>query len=74
MSTTREVVILIAEDEPGHARLIEKNLTRAGLHNKLLRFDNGQAVLDFLYRRGPAPRSAADTPYLLLLASCPSLS
>jgi CheY-like chemotaxis protein len=67
MNETREVVILVAEDDAGHARLIEKNLTRAGLHNGIRRFDNGQAVLDFLFRRGPGPHRELDTPYLLLL-------
>ena len=64
---TREVVILIAEDDAGHARLIEKNLSRAGLHNRIQRFDNGQAVLDFLFRRGPGVHRVQDSPYLLLL-------
>jgi len=63
----REVVILVAEDDSGHARLIEKNLTRAGLGNPIVRFDNGQAVLDFLFRRGPGPQRASEMPYLLLL-------
>jgi CheY-like chemotaxis protein len=67
MNETREVVILVAEDDAGHARLIEKNLTRAGLHNTIKRFDNGQAVLDFLFRRGPGPHRALDMAYLLLL-------
>ena len=67
MKTTREVVILIAEDDAGHARLIEKNLTRGGLHNPIQRFDNGQAVLDFLLRQGPGPHRALETAYLLLL-------
>jgi CheY-like chemotaxis protein len=67
MNETREVVILIAEDDAGHARLIEKNLTRAGLHNKIERFDNGQAVLDFLFRRGSGPHRVLEKPYLLLL-------
>ncbi len=60
---TREVIILVAEDDPGHARLIEKNLNRAGLHNPIQWFPNGQAVLDFL--RGAERKD--DTPYLLLL-------
>ncbi|HWH69388.1 MAG TPA: response regulator [Candidatus Sulfotelmatobacter sp.] len=67
MHATREVIILIAEDDAGHARLIQKNLSRAGLHNPIERFDNGQAVLDFLFQRGPGPRRSPDTPYLLLL-------
>lgn len=67
MSTTRQVTILIAEDDAGHARLIEKNLTRGGLNNKIERFDNGQAVLDFLLGKGAGPKRIHDAPYLLLL-------
>ena len=67
MSATQEVVILVAEDDDGHARLIEKNLTRAGLHNVIERFTNGQAVLDFMFQRGTGRRRRPDTPYLLLL-------
>ena len=70
MSTSRvtnEVVILIADDDPGHARLIEKNLQRAGLHNPITRFENGQQTLDFLFGRGPGPGRDAQTAYLLLL-------
>jgi CheY-like chemotaxis protein len=63
----KEVIILIAEDDEGHARLIEKNLTRAGLHNPIERFTNGQEILDFLFRRGPGSHRSPDTPYLLLL-------
>jgi len=67
VSANREVIILVAEDDAGHARLIEKNLTRAGLNNPVVRFDNGQAVLDFLFRRGSGRHRASDVPYLLLL-------
>jgi CheY-like chemotaxis protein len=64
---TKEVVILIADDDPGHARLIEKNLQRAGLHNTILRFEDGQDILDFLFRRSPERRLMPETAYLLLL-------
>jgi len=67
MPMTTEVVILIAEDDDGHARLIEKNLTRAGLHNPIQRFTNGQQILDFLLCCGPGPHRSPDRPYLLLL-------
>jgi len=67
VNSNREVVILVAEDDSGHARLIEKNLTRAGLNNSIVRFDNGQAVLDYLFRRGTGPQRAPDMSYLLLL-------
>lgn len=67
MNLNRELIILVADDDAGHARLIEKNLTRAGLHNPILRFDNGQAVLDFLFRRGSGSHRVTEAPYLLLL-------
>src|ERR1041385_7268838 len=66
-SMTKEVVILIADDDAGHARLIEKNLQRAGLHNPVLRFENGQAILDFLFDRGADQKLCSDKAYLLLL-------
>ena len=64
---TKEVVILIDDDDAGHARLIEKNLRRAGLHNPVLRFENGQDILDFLFRRGVGPHRAPGTSSLMLL-------
>jgi CheY-like chemotaxis protein len=60
---TREVVILIAEDDPGHVRLIEKNLHRAGLHNPIQHFQNGQEILDHLFGDGSAKHASC----LLLL-------
>lgn len=62
-----EVTILVADDDAGHARLIEKNLLRAGLHNPIVRFEDGQQALDFLLRRGKGPKRETGAPYLLLL-------
>ena len=64
---TREVVILIADDDAGHARLIEKNLSRAGLHNPMQRFENGQQVLDFFFGEPDGSRHKPNVSYLLLL-------
>src|SRR6478609_8122591 len=64
---TNEVVVLIAEDDDGHARLIEKNLSRAGLHNPIERFSNGQQILDFLMSQGPGRHRSPEASYLLLL-------
>jgi CheY-like chemotaxis protein len=61
-----EVVMLVADDDPGHVRLIEKNLRRAAVGNRIERFDDGQQVLDFLFCRGERRREH-ETPYLLLL-------
>ena len=67
LAVTDEVVILIAEDDSGHAALIQKNLRRAGLRNPILVFGDGQAVLEFLFRRGAGPHRDPGRPYLLLL-------
>jgi CheY-like chemotaxis protein len=63
---TKEFTILIADDDAGHVRLIERNLQRAGLRHPIQRFGNGQAILDFLFGRGE-PKRAQDASYLLLL-------
>jgi len=44
------VSILLVEDDRGHARLIEKNLQRAGISNKIIHCDNGQKAVDFLLK------------------------
>lgn len=62
-----EVIVLIVEDDDGHARLIEKNLRRAGIENEMLRFTDGQQILDFLFRRGEGRKREQHTSYLLLL-------
>ncbi len=63
----KEVVIIIAEDDIGHATLIMKNLKRAGITNQMLRFKDGQETLDFFFQRGGGPHRVPDTAYLLLL-------
>jgi|ERR1700690_297743 len=47
MNGSEDIVIVLAEDDPGHARLIEKDL-RATLANPLVRFGNGKDALDYL--------------------------
>ena len=66
-SSSKQVVTLIADDDPGHARLIEMNLARAGLQTPIQKFANGQNVLDFRFRRGTGQHRQNDTPYFLLL-------
>ena len=62
-----EVVILIAEDDEGHAGLIRKNLVRAGIANEMLRFKDGQEVMDFMHRKGDGSKRKPGTTYVLLL-------
>lgn len=63
----QEVVILIAEDDMGHAGLIRKNLVRAGISNELIHFRDGQEIIDFLQRKGNGLKREPGTPYVLLL-------
>lgn len=63
----KEVSILIAEDDMGHAALIRKNILRAGITNTILHFKDGQELLDFLYKKKDAPHRIAEVSYLLLL-------
>jgi CheY-like chemotaxis protein len=64
---TKEIVILIADDDLGHARLIQKNLARAGLSNPIEHFENGQEILDYLFGRATNRKRSPGTSYLLLL-------
>lgn len=62
-----EVVVLVAEDDPGHAALIEKNLRRAGITNEIRHFADGQEILDYLFRRGEGLVRKDRCSYVLLL-------
>lgn len=64
----KEVVILIAEDDEGHAALIKKNLKRAGISNEIMHFRDGAEALDFLMgSNGGGPHRKPNIAYLLLL-------
>lgn len=42
------VTIIMIEDDEGHARLIEKNIRRAGVNNEIRHFLDGTSALDHL--------------------------
>jgi CheY-like chemotaxis protein len=46
------LTILLAEDDDGHARLIERNLHRAGFVNRVARARDGQEALDLVRAGG----------------------
>ena len=48
MNNATPVTIVMIEDDEGHARLIERNIRRAGVNNEILPFVTGRAALDFL--------------------------
>lgn len=60
-------VILLAEDDEGHAGLIMRNLRRTGIDNEILHFRNGEETLNFLLGRNGGPHRKEDISYILLL-------
>lgn len=67
MLRTQEVTILLAEDDLGHARLIEKNLRRSNIQNDLLTVSDGQQALDYILGEGTFEGSERRFPLLVLL-------
>ena len=68
MSNTRKpLMILMAEDDMGHATLIRRNLARAGVVNEIVHVTDGQQALDYLLRRAAFADRPKDANILLLL-------
>lgn len=62
----REVTIIMVEDDEGHARLIEKNIRRAGVNNEIAAFTDGTSALDHILGTDRTGK-ASDGRYLLIL-------
>jgi CheY-like chemotaxis protein len=43
------VTIIMIEDDDGHARLIERNIRRSGVNNKILPFTSGTEAVSYLF-------------------------
>ena len=65
MTDQRPVNIIMIEDDEGHARLIEKNIRRAGINNAICHFTNGSDALDYLMKHDNGPK--LNGPALVLL-------
>ena len=61
------LLIVLAEDDDGHASLVQRNLERAGLANGLHRLKDGQEALDFLRGEGDYAGRNPNQPVLVLL-------
>ena len=64
---TMSVTIVMVEDDEGHARLITKNLQRAGVSNAIMPFRDGTSALDFLLGPDRTGSVNAGRPMLILL-------
>lgn len=67
MISTQQVTILLVEDDPGHARLIEKNLRRSNITNEIVTIDDGQRALDYLFGSGQYAGREPSRSLLVLL-------
>ena len=61
----KPVEIVMIEDDEGHARLIEKNIRRAGVGNDIRSFRDGTTALAHLF--GPEGRGRSGRSFLVLL-------
>jgi CheY-like chemotaxis protein len=62
-----QLVILLAEDDEGHAKLVQRNLKRAGLANEVVHVKDGQDALDYVRCQGKYSARQSNGPLLLLL-------
>jgi CheY-like chemotaxis protein len=60
---TVPITLLLVEDDAGHARLIDKNLRRAGISNPIRAFSDGTSIMEAV----DSPGFAEGGPYLILL-------
>lgn len=60
------VTILMAEDDDGHAQLVQERFESVGVRNRLIRFRQGDEAWDFL-SGAVKPCVEKDKAYLLLL-------
>ena len=61
------VSIVMIEDDEGHARLIERNIRRAGVSNEIVQFQTGQAALDYLLGEDGSGTPSRRRFFLILL-------
>ena len=64
-------LILLVEDDPGHARLIEKNLRRSSVTCEIVKLTDGQQTLDYL---ASGKGAASPGTVVLLDLNMPGLS
>jgi DNA-binding response OmpR family regulator len=63
----RPVVIVMVEDDEGHARLIERNIRRAGVNNEIVPFTNGTDALRYLLGEDGTGEANSSGSLLVLL-------
>lgn len=67
MTNGKPVSIIMIEDDEGHARLIEKNIRRAGVSNEIIPFANGTDALNYLFGADGSGAVSTGRQLLILL-------
>ena len=62
-----QLTILLAEDDDGHAGLVQRNLERSGIVNPIVRVRDGREALDFVHCTGAYSSRVPSGALLLLL-------
>jgi Response regulator containing CheY-like receiver, AAA-type ATPase, and DNA-binding domains len=63
----KPVTIVMVEDDEGHARLIEKNIRRAGVNNEIVPFTDGTSALTYLMGKDGSGEVSSGRQLLVLL-------
>ena len=63
----RPVTIVMVEDDEGHARLIERNIRRAGVSNEIVAFSDGTSALTYLLGADNSGEVSSGRALLILL-------
>jgi DNA-binding response OmpR family regulator len=61
----KPVTVVMIEDDDGHARLIERNIRRAGVTNEIIHFSDGATAYAYFNELKAQPADV--TPILVLL-------
>jgi CheY-like chemotaxis protein len=64
---SESLIVLLAEDDDGHATLVQRNLKRAGIANEVVHVNDGQEALDYVRCQGAFDGRPPNGPLLLLL-------
>ncbi len=65
MTQAENLKILLIEDDPGHARLVEKNLRRSQVMGEIIVLKDGQEAINYFF--GDKSHMRLDAPVLVLL-------
>ncbi|MEA4983622.1 MAG: response regulator [Paludibacter sp.] len=67
MKSQKDIIILIAEDDDGHAELIIEGLRDTGLKNEIVRFPDGLELWDYLHSQCREEMLENNQEFLILL-------